>query len=87
VETKQLRVDPCGQDECDYTHGLFTEGQRSICRLTGCYEWRLSAVSAEQSWCFTMHLATIDDQRLSVKPRRVVADQEERSACDVVRLT
>ena len=39
------------------------------CPLRACYEWRLSAVSAEQSLCLTMHLAAIDYQRLSARTR------------------
>jgi hypothetical protein len=34
-----------------------------------------------------MYLAPIDDQCLSVEPRRVAADQEQGSTCNVIRLT
>lgn len=33
-----------------------------------------------------MHLASVDHERLSVEPRRVVAGEEKCGTCDVIRL-
>ena len=46
-----------------------------------------SAVPAQQSRCFPMHLATINHHRFSVDPGGIVADQKERCMRHIVRLT